>query len=168
MAPLRSPPDYPVPGQGGTPGVGGTAWWRSRQRCGHAMLIPSVPAHICPLPAPWRPTALPAAVVIAIAGVEERRAEEGKAPMMPEEEGVAADKGPAAEAGAGEAGTEGGTARHRAAGKARSEGRMRRHRPAGEAGAAERSPAKVTAAKVSAAHPSHAAHVHAAATEMAA
>src|SRR5215475_10099048 len=80
----RSPPDYPVPGQGGT------TRWRSRQRCGYAVLVPIVPAHIDPLPAPGRPALAPAATVIA--GVDERSAEEGEATMVPEEEGVAADE----------------------------------------------------------------------------
>src|SRR5947209_13704564 len=89
----RSPPDYPVPG------LSGTARWRARQWCGPAMLVPTIPAHIDPLPAIGRPAPAPAAIVVA--GVDERCSEE-EAVVVPEES-VAADEGPAVPAGTSEA-----------------------------------------------------------------
>src|SRR5438270_12211681 len=93
----RSPPDYPVPG------LSGTARWRARQWCGPAMLVPTIPAHIDPLPAIGRPAPAPAAVVVA--GVDKGGAEDGKAveTVMTEEERVPADERPAVPTGAGEA-----------------------------------------------------------------
>lgn len=86
--------------------------------------------------------------------------------MMPEEEGVAADKGPAVEASATEARPdEGCVGSHWPAGETRPKARMGRHRCAGEASTAEASTAELSAAEMSAAHASHA---HAAPTEMAA
>src|SRR4051812_10449838 len=128
----RSPPDYPVPGQDGT------ARWRSRQWCGTAMLVPTLSAHIDPLPSVGRPAPAPAAIVVA--GVNEGRAEGGKTveAVVTEEEGVAANERPAVPA---------------AADKAWPDGRMR------EARAAEGRSAKTSAAKV---RPAHATDMHAA------
>src|SRR6266702_2269703 len=125
----RSPPDYPVPG------LSGTARWRSRQWCGPAMLVPIVPAHIDPLPPIGRQAPAPAAIVIIVGIVG--RAEDGETAevMMAEEEGVAADEGPAG------------------AGEARTDRRVR------EAGPAESRSAKTGAGKMRAAH---AADMHAA------
>lgn len=81
--------------------------------------------------------------------------------MVPEEEGVAADKWSAVEASATEARpNEGCAGSHWPAGETRPKARMGRHRCAGEASTAELSAAEMSAA--------HASHAHAAPTEMAA
>lgn len=86
--------------------------------------------------------------------------------MMPEEEGMAADKGPAPPASTTEARPdERCVGSHWPAGETRPKARMGRHRCTGEASTAEASTAELSAAEMSAAHASHA---HAAATEMAA
>jgi len=139
-----APPDDPAPRQGRA------VRWQPRN--GVVALVPGVSARIDPSPAPGRPIALPAAVVIAIAGIEEWCAEDGKVAMVVMEEGVAANEVAAVPAGAGEA---------------RGERGMRSHRPAGKAGTTEMPSAEMRTPKVSAAH-AHAAHVHPAATEMAA